>query len=135
MGYRLKTTIGLQLLPALTAMLKSVNEILAAMNAFGKEHPFITQMVAIGAIITSAALAVAGFISLFGFMNIGLTAVGGAAATAGGALTGLGAATTAAAGLVAILGKLLTGGVAGFAGWFIGSWLKDMEVGGKSIEL
>ena len=135
----LKTTIGLQLLPALTAMLKSVNEILAAMNAFGKDHPFITQMVAIGAIITSAGLAVAGFISLFGFMNIGLSALGGAATTAGGAITGLGAASTAAAGLVATLGTLLLGGVAvtiaGFAGWFIGSWLKDMEVGKKPIEL
>jgi hypothetical protein len=135
----LKTTIGLRLLPSLTSMLKSVNDILAAMNAFGKDHPFITQMVAIGAIITSAGLAIAGFISLFGFMNIGLSALGGSALAAGTSLSGLGAAAKAGAGLMSTLGGvfLWVAGALGalFAGWQIGVWLRDLDAGGKSVQL
>jgi hypothetical protein len=133
----LRITVGETLLPSLTALLESINKIVQAMGKFGVDHPAITGMVAFGAAIGSVALVITGLVSLFGFMNIGLSAIAGPALAAGSAVTGIGAAAKATSGLMAFLGETLlvaAGIFASFlAGWQVGTWIANAKMGTTTV--
>lgn len=127
----LKITIGTGLLPILTEVFKWTSEVLGKFNEFGQSNPMLTTVLTITGALGGMVLGATSLLRLFG--------AGGLTAAFSGLATTIGGATVpAVAGLLATLGTLVkwVSGVAfaGLMGVVIGSWVKDIKVGGLTIQ-
>src|SRR5581483_9095478 len=102
----LARTVGGDLAPAITGVLTELNKLLATMNEIAANHPFITQITAVGAALGGIKLAIAGVTGAFGSFSKLISA-----------MAGFGTATKTAAEGAAALGAETTG-VASFFGAF-----------------
>lgn len=142
------TIVGNSLLPTMTDLLKMVNGILASFRSFGTDNPALTQFLAISAGVGSLALGLSGLLNLFGAGGItgAIATLGTAAATAFPTFTALlarlgGMVETLMPGFGSFLAFLARGAVwigsaafAGIIGWAIGTWVKDITVGGLTVQ-
>ncbi len=129
--------MGTTLLPAITAVAKWFTDLFQTMAKFFTDYPAAGTIATYTLAFASLALAVAGFVALFGFAAGPITLVFGALAryTVLGpifAVIGPLAAGFFNAVLMGI-GRALPLLAAFWAGWEIGSWLANLEIGGQSI--
>jgi hypothetical protein len=140
--------VGNGLLPPLIKVLGVVKDILDSFREFASNNPMETQILGIGTAVTALAIGASALLSMFGAGGItgaiaGMgTAAAAAVPTLMGWLGGMTGATGAVLGSMRFLGAYvlkLGGWVAGAAfagamGWAMGTWLKDVQVGGISIQ-
>jgi hypothetical protein len=126
--------LGKRLLPMLTALAQKTSEWVGSMADFFSEHPIVASFAAWGAAILAVTLAISGMVVVFGtaasLMGISVTASGALSLGLRGvaaAISFVGEASRLAMGTWGALAAALVGGFA------FGTWLSNLEPGGKKI--
>ena len=138
--------LGTALLPAIKAVSTTFAQMFTALSKFFAENPMAAKFTVWAAAIGTVALAVSGFALTFGILLRFSGIVGGVGTVVSGfgrlftavfgrvAMSTFGAAFNTFVGVLGVGLRAAMGPIgAFFAGWSFGTWLANLEVGGKQV--